>query len=35
MATVHRAEFEWIGGYIDGEGKLLSTQLRPGSQSSR
>jgi lipoyl-dependent peroxiredoxin len=25
MATVHRAEFEWIGGYSDGEGKLLST----------
>ena len=22
---VHRAEFEWIGGYGDGEGKLLST----------
>jgi osmotically inducible protein OsmC len=25
MATVHRAEFEWIGGYSDGEGKLLSS----------
>jgi len=25
MAMVHRAEFEWIGGYSDGEGKLLST----------
>ena len=25
MATAHRAEFEWIGGYSDGEGKLLST----------
>ena len=25
MATTHRAEFEWIGGYSDGEGKLLST----------
>jgi lipoyl-dependent peroxiredoxin len=25
MATVHRAEFEWMGGYGDGEGKLLST----------
>ena len=25
MATVHRAEFEWVGGYSDGEGKLLST----------
>ena len=25
MATIHRAEFEWIGGYSDGEGKLLST----------
>jgi organic hydroperoxide reductase OsmC/OhrA len=22
---LHRAEFEWIGGYSDGEGKLLST----------
>ena len=25
MPTVHRAEFEWIGGYSDGEGKLLSS----------
>src|SRR5215467_15600370 len=25
MATVHRADFEWIGGYNDGEGKILST----------
>jgi len=25
MAMVHRAEFEWIGGYSDGDGKLLST----------
>jgi lipoyl-dependent peroxiredoxin len=25
MAMVHRAEFEWVGGYSDGEGKLLST----------
>jgi osmotically inducible protein OsmC len=25
MATVHRAEFEWIGGFTDGEGKVLST----------
>jgi osmotically inducible protein OsmC len=25
MATVHKAEFEWIGGYTDGEGKMLST----------
>jgi organic hydroperoxide reductase OsmC/OhrA len=25
MATVHRAEFEWVGGYSDGEGKLVST----------
>ena len=25
MATVHRAEFEWIGGYTDGEGRVLST----------
>ena len=25
MATVHRAEFEWIGGYSDGEGKLVSS----------
>jgi osmotically inducible protein OsmC len=25
MPNVHRAEFEWIGGYSDGEGKLLST----------
>ena len=23
--AVHRAEFEWIGGYSDGEGKILST----------
>jgi lipoyl-dependent peroxiredoxin len=25
MPSVHRAEFEWIGGYSDGEGKLLAT----------
>jgi len=25
MATVHRADFEWIGGYTDGEGKIVST----------
>jgi lipoyl-dependent peroxiredoxin len=25
MATIHRAEFEWVGGYSDGEGKLIST----------
>jgi lipoyl-dependent peroxiredoxin len=23
--AIHRAEFEWIGGYNDGEGKILST----------
>jgi osmotically inducible protein OsmC len=25
MATVRRAEVEWIGGLIDGEGKIVST----------
>jgi lipoyl-dependent peroxiredoxin len=25
MATVHKVEFEWIGGYTDGEGRILST----------
>src|SRR5262245_21348061 len=28
MANVHRAEFEWVGGYSDGEGKLLATSSR-------
>jgi osmotically inducible protein OsmC len=25
MATVRKAEVEWIGGFMDGEGKILST----------
>ena len=25
MATVRRAEVEWIGGLMDGEGKIVST----------
>ena len=35
MATHRKAEVEWIGGLIDGEGKILSTTsgLIPGSTS--
>ena len=25
MPTVRRAEVEWVGGFIDGEGKIIST----------
>jgi lipoyl-dependent peroxiredoxin len=25
MATVRRAEVEWVGGFMDGEGKIVST----------
>ena len=25
MATMRRAEVEWIGGLMDGEGKIVST----------
>ena len=25
MPTTHKADVEWIGGFIDGEGRLVST----------